>query len=68
MRIIRLFAFALAALSFGAALLLGGAPQTTAAEKEKPVKRDYSLVTAPPAPEPRISQRLLVASKTISKP
>ena len=50
MRIIRLFAFALAALSFGAALLLGGAPQTTAAEKEKPVKRDYSLVTAPPAP------------------
>ncbi|MEO0463451.1 MAG: hypothetical protein AAF127_09990 [Pseudomonadota bacterium] len=38
---------ALAALALGVSLII---PQAVAADKEKPVKRDYSLVLAPPAP------------------
>jgi len=50
MRAIRFLTLALAVLCLGAALLFGGVQPTTAAEKEKPVKRDYSRVIAAPAP------------------
>ena len=45
-----------------ALMLLAGAVGLRAAEKEKPVKRDYSLVTA--APAPRIQTEAQMAAKS----
>jgi hypothetical protein len=50
MRAFRFLFASLALIAFASALLFGGATSTIAAEKEKPVKRDYSRVIAPPAP------------------
>ncbi len=48
MRIIRSLALAIAMLTFGVTLVISGTSR--ASEEEKPVERDYSRVTAPPAP------------------
>ena len=46
--LVRHLALLLAALVLALALFAG---DTQAADKEKPVKRDYSAVVAPPAPQ-----------------
>ncbi|MXP45808.1 hypothetical protein GRI43_00180 [Altererythrobacter luteolus] len=60
MRIIRLLALWSAILCAGAAMLLGD--QTYAASGEKPVKRDYSRVTAPPAPARQTLEEMMAKS------
>ena len=61
MRYIRLFALYTALLSFTAALFLAGS--TEAAEKEKPVKRDYSRVISAPAPARQTVEEMMAKSE-----
>lgn len=59
MRALRSLFLALAMLVFAGALTIG---QTRAAEKEKPVKRDYSRVTAAPAPARQTLEEMMAKS------
>ena len=60
MRALRSLCLAIAALVFGASLFVA---QTLAAEGEKPVKRDYGRVTAPPAPRGQTLEAMLGKSE-----
>ena len=60
MRMIRLLALVLATLMFSAALFVAGTSE--AAEGEKPVKRDYSRVTAGPAPARQTYEEMMAKS------
>lgn len=61
MRAFRLFAF-WSALLLAAAAMTFGARSTIAAEGEKPVERDYSRVTAPPAPQTQTAAQVMAKS------
>ncbi len=61
MRHIRLLIFTVALAFAGAAMLLGG-NKTQAADKEKPVERDYSRVIAAPAPVQQTLEEMMAKS------
>mgnify|MGYP000548401282 CR=1 FL=1 len=59
-RHMKMFTFVIALLAMLSAVMFGGQPQ--AASGEKPVKRDYSKVTAPPAPAQQTLEEMMAKS------